>query len=138
MSSSSRVELLLKLEERLVSAVKVSASSSGTPMSVGAMIGDPGVWTSSSIGRGSRGGLVRYETSCRLLSCIAAVSKASDLSDSGDRTGDLGEHDEAWQGAGTATGFAGSWLSSGLGCLTSTGLVGVAELVGTDEPGEPL
>ena len=95
-SSSSSVEVLLKLDERLVSAVKVSASSSGTPMSVGAMIGDPGVWTSSSIGRGRRGGLVRYETSCRLLICMAALSNASDLSDTGDRTDDLGEQDEAW------------------------------------------
>lgn len=69
---------------------------------------------------------------------MAPVSKASDLSDSGDRTDDLGEDDEAWYEAGTATGFAGSWLPSGLGCLTSTGLVGVTELAGTDEPGEPL
>jgi hypothetical protein len=36
----------------------VSMSNAGSPISVAAMIGEPGVWTSSSIGSGSLGGRV--------------------------------------------------------------------------------
>lgn len=61
--------VLLRAEERrgrvsLPSRVSRSSTEAGST-SAGAMIGDPGVWTSSSMGSGSLGGRVRwYDMSC--------------------------------------------------------------------------
>jgi hypothetical protein len=61
-ASSSSIVVLLRADERRGSGSLSSASTSrtGASTSVGAIMGDPGVWTSSSIGRGSLGGRVRW------------------------------------------------------------------------------
>jgi hypothetical protein len=82
------------------------------------MMGEPGVWSSSSIGRGSRGGLVRYDMSVKLLWATRGASKMA------------------------AAGFCGAARprleGSGCGCGTSTGLVRSSRGGGADKDDEVL
>lgn len=77
-SSSNAAEALLMAEtgrdSLVLSSPSTASRGSPSPTSDGALMGDPGVWTSSSMGSGRRGGRVRYETSCRLLCGMVAAA----------------------------------------------------------------
>ncbi len=105
-------------------------------------MGEPGVWISSSIGRGNRGGRVRYDMSCRLLLAMMVVDASSEKGDRGSE-GELREVCEVCE-LGTATGLLGRSRPAAAaalalfwpGGITSTGLEEVTELAGVDDGGE--
>lgn len=145
MSSSSKVTWL-RFEVRLGrfgSESRESTSARGSWPSVGSIIGDPGVWISSSIGRGNRGGCVRYDMSCRLLLAMMVVDASSEKGDRGSE-GELRAVCEVCE-LGTATGLLGRSRPAAAaaalallwpGGITSTGLEDVTELAGVDDGGE--
>lgn len=90
-----------------------SAASTGSPISAGAMMGDPGVCTSSSIGSGSRGGREMKD----MLDRLPWLGRPTSLESKGDSGGvcPTGGGRAATPAAVAAFGFG-----------TSTGLLGSA------------
>lgn len=91
-----------------------SAASKGSPISAGAMMGDPGVCTSSSIGSGSRGGREMKD----MLDKLPWLGRPASLESKGDSGG------VCPTGGSTAAAPAAAVSAFWLG--TSTGLLGAA------------
>lgn len=91
-----------------------SAASKGSPISAGAIIGDPGVCTSSSIGSGSLGGREMKD----MLDRLPWLGRPTSLESKGDRGG------VCPTGGSTAAAPAAALIAFWLG--TSTGLLGSA------------
>lgn len=101
-----------------------SPESTGSPMSAGAMMGEPGVWTSSSIGSGSRGG---RDTKDMLLK-LFWLGRPRSLESKGDN----GEVCPAGAVAGAAAATGAAAL---VGWGTSTGLLGAVSRGGAADLG---
>ena len=102
--------MLLSAEERRgrISSSIASTLRRGASASAGAIIGEPGVCNSSSIGRGSRGGLVRWYDRASIGGTLASME---------DEYGDFATADSVVVfvvGMGTATGWLGRSLTSTL------------------------
>lgn len=115
-ASSSSIVVLLRFDVFLgkVSPSR-SAASTGSPMSAGAMMGDPGVCTSSSMGSGSRGGREMKD----MLDRLPWLGRPTSLESKGDSGGVCPTGGAVAAAPATAVAF---------GFGTSTGLLGSASV----------